>query len=403
MSRLRSVALVLSALAAAMVLVAPPAANAMTFRQSRGGTVVIGPNETIDDDLYASGDSVVIRGTVNGTVFAAGNTVSVDGSVSGDVWAAGNDVSVGGTVGNTVHAAGNQVTVGGQVHGDVTAAGNTVVLASTLNSDRDAALAGNTVSIDGRVGRNVFAGASDLAIAGSVGGDVNAGVRRLTIAQGANVGGTVRYTSENEASVAKGATVSGGLRRSQPREVPRPSPVVSAFATFVLWLRRLIGLLLFGLIVVLAFPRFTERAAGEIRGRPLPSLGLGLAFLIGVPWVAAMVFVIGVLVGGWWIALFAIALYAIAVAVATIVSAVFLGRWIFGLSPGRHPHHVLALLIGLLILTVLETVPLLGVLVRMAEVVFGLGAVVLAIAPAMRAQAPARPASPYVPQPPPPA
>jgi cytoskeletal protein CcmA (bactofilin family) len=405
MSGSRARALVLIALVAALVLAAPALAGAMTFRQaSHGGTVVIGPNETINDDLYVAGNAVDVRGTVNGTVFAAGNTVSVEGTVSGDVWAAGNSVRVTGDTSGTVHAAGNEVTVGGRTHGDVTLAGNTLVLTSNAVVGRDAALAGNELSVGGHISRDVFAGGTRMTVLGDVGGTVNAGVQRLTLASGATVHGDLRYSSRNVATIEKGATVGGRIIRTVPPQPQAPSPAFGVLFAFFAWIRRLIGLFLFGLIVVLVFPRFTERASDAIRERPLPALGLGFAVLIGVPWAAAIVFFFGLLIGGWWIALVAMALYFIAMLVGTIVVAVFLGRWILGRS---RPHPVLALLVGLLVLTIAEAIPILGLLARLAEVVFGLGAIVVALTmarsrPAQAGSAPMHEPAPAQ-QPPPPA
>ncbi len=382
-----------AALVAVAVLAVPGAAHAMTFRRGpSGGNVVIGPNETIDDDLYVFGNTVEVRGTVRGTVFAVGNSVSVEGSVSGDVWAAGNSVRVGGEVGRSVHAAGDEVSIGGRTRGDVTAAGNTVVLSPGLAGGRDAALAGNIVSVAGTVDRNLFAGASDLVISGSVGGDVNAGVERLTLADGASVRGNLRYTSDNAAGIAKGATVGGRVTRTRPRQEREPSAATRVIGAFVAWIRRLIGLLLFGLIVALVFPLFTRRAADGIARRPLPALGLGLAVLFGVPLAAAFALIVGVITGGWWISLMALSLYVIAIAVATIVSAVFLGRWLLGMAGDPDPHVLLALLVGLLVLTLAESVPILGLLVRFAEVVFGLGATALALSRPLAQPAAAAPA-----------
>jgi cytoskeletal protein CcmA (bactofilin family) len=379
MPRLRGFLIVPVAVALALAALAAPA-HAMTFRTApNGGAVVIGPNETVDDDVYASGNAVDIRGTVHGTVYAAGNTVSVVGSVTGDVWAAGNSVSIGGDVGHSVHAAGNQVTVDGRVGDDIAAAGQTLTLGAQANGGRDAALAGNGVLLAGRLGRNLFVGANTLTVSGSVGGDLTANVSRMSLTNGSSVQGNVRYTSDNAAQIANGATVGGRVVRSFPQRPERPSPAAQALLAFTAWLRRLIGLLLFGLIVVPLFPLFVRHATERIRVDPLPSLGIGLAILVLVPVSAMMAFVIGLLVGGWWIALFELALYVIAIAVATIVSAVFLGRWIIERVSHPRAHDLLALLVGLFALTLLEAVPVLGVLVRIAEVLFGLGAVALAL------------------------
>src|SRR5437667_12760481 len=58
------------ALAAIVMAAFPLRADASDIRQ--GSQVIIGPNDTIDDDLYAFATTVTISGTVNGDVIAAG-------------------------------------------------------------------------------------------------------------------------------------------------------------------------------------------------------------------------------------------------------------------------------------------------------------------------------------------
>ena len=60
-----------------LTITATPAAAA-DIRQ--GNDVIIGPTETVEDDLYAFAATIAINGTVHGDVVAAGNNVSVDGS-----------------------------------------------------------------------------------------------------------------------------------------------------------------------------------------------------------------------------------------------------------------------------------------------------------------------------------
>ena len=58
-----------------LTITATPAAAA-DIRQ--GNDVIIGPTETVEDDLYAFAATIAINGTVHGDVVAAGNNVSVE-------------------------------------------------------------------------------------------------------------------------------------------------------------------------------------------------------------------------------------------------------------------------------------------------------------------------------------
>ena len=77
-----------AALVALLMVAFPLRAAAADIRQ--GNDIVIGANDTVDDDLYAFGNSIAINGTVNGDVVGAGQSLSVDGTVNGNVIFAGS-------------------------------------------------------------------------------------------------------------------------------------------------------------------------------------------------------------------------------------------------------------------------------------------------------------------------
>ena len=66
---------------------------------------VVAPGETLDDDLFASGQTVTVAGRVTGDVYATGQTVVVTGTVDGDLLSAAQQVVVDGAVNGNVRAA----------------------------------------------------------------------------------------------------------------------------------------------------------------------------------------------------------------------------------------------------------------------------------------------------------
>src|SRR5690348_2962069 len=83
---------------AALVLALAQPPSTMAAETRGGNEITVGPNETIDDDLYAFGQNVTILGRVTGSVIAGGNTVSIGGEVGGDLMAAGSTVMIDGPV-----------------------------------------------------------------------------------------------------------------------------------------------------------------------------------------------------------------------------------------------------------------------------------------------------------------
>src|SRR5689334_12839655 len=71
----------------ALVTIALTPTHTYALVSSDGDTVVIGPNQVINDDLALSANHVVMNGTVNGDLFVSANTVEIGGTVNGNAWA----------------------------------------------------------------------------------------------------------------------------------------------------------------------------------------------------------------------------------------------------------------------------------------------------------------------------
>ena len=358
-----------------LTLTATPAAAA-DIRQ--GNEVIIGTGETVEDDLYAFAGTVAINGTVRGDVVAVGNNVSVDGSVTGDLIAAANFITIRGQVAGSVRAAGATVFIDGKVGGDVFGAGNEITVSANGQVGRDAIVAGNTVTLGGQVARNVQAGSRAVTVDGRVGGNVRAQVESLRLTQRAAIDGSLSYTSANEASIESGAVVRGPTARSTPPPGP-VQPVQGPAAIAIDWLRGLVGLLVLGLFIVFFFPAFARRSGEALVRSPLLTLAIGALVLIGLPILAVALFVLGAIVGGWWLGLVALAFYFAAIAVSVPVAALGLGASIMRIT-GRPSHVVIALVVGLIVLLLIGLVPILGGIVILIACLLGLGATAMAVA-----------------------
>ena len=371
-----------AAVAASLLAWLPVGASAADLRQ--GPSVTLGQGQTINDDIYAAGGTISIDGNVNGSVIAAGGTITVSGTVSRDVMVGGGTINVTGKVGGSIRAAGGNLTINGPVEQDVVVTGGTVDIASGGTIGRDLVIAGGTATVAAPVARRVTMGAGDVTLRGRVGGDVRGSVDRLRL-DGAQIGGNLDYTSDNSVVLANGASVAGTTTRHTPTE--RGTGGVAG--GFLGWLRGLIGIFALGVLLLLLLPRFSTRSIDTLRAEPWASLGIGAAILVVTPIVALLVFVVGLLLGGWWLGLLLVPLWILALAIGYVVSGFLLGRLIFARLGWGQYHDILALLGGLFALTVVGLVPLIGWLVSLAAFVAGAGAVALVIS--RRAQA--RPAA----------
>jgi hypothetical protein len=372
----------LLALTALVLALTPSPAAAADIRQ---GDVTIGTTETIDDDLYVAGQNIAINGTIHGDLIAAGTNITVDGTVTGDVFAAGNFIAIRGQVGGSVRAAGNTFLLDGKVTNDVVAGGNEVTILSNGRVGRDAILGGTTVTVSGQVARDLQAGGTNVKIDGGVGGNVLASVEKLQLTDRATVGGSLKYTSKNEAQIANTSSVKGSIERQTPDS--GRAPLVTGTAAVVLeWLKGLIGLLILGILVVFFFPGFSRRAGEALVRSPWLTLAIGALVLIGLPILSVIFFAVGALIGGWWIGFVVLAVFGVVLALSIPVAAVGVGGALLRIA--RRPVPVwLALFIGLVALLLIALIPILGGLVIFCALLFGMGATTVAVVGNRRAEA----------------
>ncbi|TEU19764.1 MAG: polymer-forming cytoskeletal protein [Anaerolineales bacterium] len=399
---------------------------ALAFEGRGGDTVVIGADEVIEDDLYVGAGTFILDGTIKGDLIVGGNTIEINGTVEGDLLAAGQTVVVRGTVTDDVRIAGQVLTLDSeaQVGDDVMAAGMSIEGKKGSSVGGSFFYAGYQALLAGDVAENLAVAVGGLQLSGSVGGDVKAEVGEveegpspmffmpgvpsmpsvplgLTVDEGAHIGGKLDYTSASEWSIPAGV-VAGTIRRHEPEvkvevEVEEEvvvSPTRRAANWFLRHLRRLVTLLLVGLLMVWVVPSWTEKATGALQAKPLPSLGWGvvtIAAFIFALLVILTVTIIGAVVlgvitlGGLagttaWTGALTMALlafcFSIAVAYVTKVVVSFLGGRLIlaGLKPDWAEGRIWPLVVGVVLFIIITTIPRLGGLVNLVVVLLGLGA-----------------------------
>jgi len=407
-------------------LVFAPAAQAFDGRSD--DRIVIGKDEVIDDDLYLAGSDIIIDGTVNGDVMAAGNTVVINGSITGDLWAAGGSVTVNGQVGDDLFAAAAAVTLGPDAHigDDVFSSGASVETQSGSSIGGELMIGAFQGLVAGDVIENLRVGANRLRLEGTVGGDawvaVNAAEQDytpmpmwfgpdapampsvpagLTFGEDASIAGKLTYTSPAQVAIPSG--VASQVEHQLPpadeqvaREVRRENGLGSWFLDS---LRRLISLLVVGLLLARFLPLWIQKPTEALRERPWASLGAGFLALIIVPFallvalgvvITAAVLVGALTLGGLLGAILGLGLSGLGLAVTLfglalaylpqLIVAYLGGRWILQRLHSASAESIYwPVVLGVFILAALFAIPFLGALVEILVVLFGLGAIALVL------------------------
>lgn len=355
---------------ALLVFALPSAALAADVRN--GTTTAVEPTETVNDDLFAAGQTVTVAGHVVGDAYAAAQTVVVTGTVDGDLIAAAEQVVVDGTVNGNVRAVGAVITVNGRVGHSVTGLAQQVSVSSSGRVDGSLVAAAETISAFGPVGRGITAGAGTLQFGGPVGGEVLAWAQTLSIGPNTRIAGNLEYHSEQPAQIPDG-TVAGQVQFDRVERPQRQTPLLNGLFDFggLVWL--LGSAILGGLAIVLA-PRSSARALELGRQQPLQTFGLGLLTLCLVPLAALL---IGVTLVGIPLAIAVAALYWVGVLLAWPALGLVVGTELARVVRRGQPMPVLgALVVGLIVLHLVTHLPIVGGLVSFVGVAFGLGLIV---------------------------
>ncbi len=417
---------VLGLTALALMLVVP---TARAFEGRSGETVVIGKDEVIEDDLFATAREIIIEGTVEGDVFAAGQTIRINGEITGDLFAAGQEIVISGSI-EDAYVTGYAMTVIGEVEEDLLGFGYSLQHKPGAEIGQDLLFGGFQVLLDGDVDGMVRIGANSVRLAGAVGEDARidvGGAERgetppsftgfmpmapsvptipggLTMMESASIGGDLNYVANAPIDVPAG-TVEGETdftehvpetrEDRERRGLDRRTPGWLALKWVFKQMRRLVTLLLLGALLMWAVPEWTRTISETLESKPLPSLGWGVVafaafiagFIVLLLVVGAVTAIFGVITLGElarrFLVLGGLVTGAVGFSfgllwryVTSLVVSLLLGQLIFRLFQSDLEENRWApMVVGVVVFVILWSIPILGWLVRLIAVLVGLGAI----------------------------
>ena len=362
-----ALALVLTSLCAALGLPAP--ASATEFRHQ--DRVTIGSEEVIHSDLFVASGRVRVEGTIEGDLIAAGGEVDVTGHVTGDVLSSSGTLVISGQVDGNVRSYAGNITIRGKIGRNVIIAGGDV------NLDRDAVVSGSLttfgghLTVDGQVGRDVLAAGGEVTVAGTLGGSLLVRSGDLNIHSGAVVKGPIDFHGDNPPEVASGAKLASPVHFEKLKHGEDDYHSARFYIWRIIWCAAYI---LFGLALFKIMPDFSAEAVAMAE-RYGPSLGVGLLAVPGVcvGGIIACVTVVGLFIGVATLFLLWGGLYFGLVVAATVV-----GQWLLGRTRESWPL-IGRMTLGIIITRIAFAIPYLGGWIKLGLVIWGAGAVALAV------------------------
>ncbi len=345
------------------------AGSAHAFMVRTGSQVTVPKGEAVNETLIVSGQAVAVDADVNGDIICAGQIVTISGNVNGDVLCVGQNVTIANSVGGSVRVAGQSVQLNGSIGRNVTAAGQTVALNSAVGEEM--LFAAESAAINGQIAKSIAGAASSINVNAKIGGNAQFYDANLTLQKDAAIGGSLVYTSNNDAVREDGAQVGGSVTRNMPPAPKRQQK--SAQMEFWGWLAKLIVYLIVALILARFFKGSTLKAVDAMLAKPWRSLGWGALILILAP-IIAVAFAITLV--GVPVALLLIVLLFAAIFFSRIFAAIAAARWFTRrFWKSRQESLVIQALVGVVALWVFFAIPDIGGIFSLAAVVWGLGGI----------------------------
>ncbi len=286
------------ALATMLVLALAGAALAAQFEE--GEVYRLPAGQVVANDLYVTAGEIYIDGVVEGDLVAAGGIIEINGEVTEDVLAAGASIAINGSVGDDVRAAGAGITLAGSVGDDVLLAGGGsggqgmpvwpiqiggrtveqgVRILDSADIGGDAIVAGGLGEIAGAIGGDLLVGMGAVTIAADVAGDATVYSGSMVVTDNANIGGSFSYQVENPGAVP--SSVAESIQIIPPAQSSGAAAQPPSLAEQLLWwtisvVRALLGLLVFGWLLVKLAPQWSNDVAATMSDKVWPVAGVAV-------------------------------------------------------------------------------------------------------------------------------
>lgn len=361
----------------------PRVATAKVMIQEKGD-VVIGKNETIDDDLFIGAESTQIDGNVLGSVFVGTGKYVQSGNIKGDLFVGTGKAVISGNIGGDIFVGSGDVELI-----KATVGGNIIAGSGTLTIDKDSKIGGTLIAATGNlknsapIGRNIMAGAGMVTLDSKVGKEVRVGGGQLTLGPSTNIAGDLTYALGDEnttISQDSNAKIGGKTTRYTPpakakEDMAKARADMGRFAKVGhsgFLVVSFLGSLLLGFLLLKLFPKTSLGLSSQIKDNLIHSLGIG--FLI-VVFAAPVLLVLALTVIGLPLAGILLLTFCMALHLAKLAASYALGRFIAAQFNWSKMGPYAVSFIGLVVFYLLRSVPAFGWVISFLFTWAGLGAI----------------------------
>ncbi len=292
----------------------------VSFGQMESGENIL-IDKTQQDDAYLAGETIKVNAVVDGDLVIAGGNLTVNDSINGDLTAAGGELIVNGHIMDDVRIAVGRTTIDSEVGDDLIVFGGEVILTENAIVQGNLICFGGNVEIKGNVAGKLEVKAADVFIDGTIEGPSKIIGEDIIIGSNAKFYKGVEYYSSGGEINFNNALVNTEAQFNEDLSEEQSQLSLTTFGTksIPLWVFYVLSTFLVILVLHALFKNAFSDAAEGLEHNMLKSFGFGLIYLIGIPVLILVAFlmVIGIPLG-----LFAAGVF---------VFSLLLGHWVAAL------------------------------------------------------------------------
>ncbi len=275
------------------------------------------------DDVYTAGETIKVNAVVQGDLVIAGGNLIVNDSIKGDLTAAGGELFLNSYIADDARIAVGRVTIDSEIGDDLVVFGGEVVITENARISGKLVCFSGDVTINGEVIEEMDVRGGDIFINGTIRGDSKIMGEDITIGANAKFYKDVEYWHSDGEIDFKNSLVNAKAQFNEDLGKEKSQLSLTTFGTnsFKLWLYYVLSAFLAILVLHALFRNAFSNAVDDLENSVLKSFGFGLIYLIGIPLMILLTFVI-----------------AIGIPLGLFATAVFVFSILFG-------HYVVALLV----------------------------------------------------------
>lgn len=311
--------------------------------------------------LFQFDDNLEIKERLEGTAFLAGDKITIEETIDGIGFIVGNDIKINKNQ-DYIFGLGINVNIKGNIEKDLFLAGETINIKSIVN--RDAYIYGTNIDLEGDFNRNIYIYGSNIKLKGNFKGNVVISSINIEIDEETNIEGILKY---NNGALIEGLNESIKTKTYETKTMSFKEYTLNFISSYL-------HIVIVALVIVFINESILKKSLDqtkELNLKKLFTLSLkGLLILIGVPIIATMLLFSNLFVS---LGIIGAIIYGIIIYISNIFTGYFIANLIDKKYLHKNMNNYLLVIMGLLIITIIRIIPIVGGLIYLLCTLIGIG------------------------------